>query len=771
MYCKRALFIVFLFLMSIGVKAQFLEIDDSKTPKQLILDEIINSPCIIVTGERGSGNPVSGENSYASFVSGGSNFPFKKGIVLSTSPSKNARGPFISDNAFGQKDSKWKGDNDLNKALGNGSSTQATVLEFDFVAFTNSLSFNYIFASNEFVGGFPCFYSDGFAFLIKKAGSEEEYKNLAIVPNTNLPVSATNIHPKIYSVDNAGCDAKNEVYFKGYNNYWSPINYGGQTVVMNASTEIVPGETYHLKLVIADDKTGQYNSAIFIESGSFEPKVNLGKDRIMFDNNPVCFGETIVLDTQLDASYSFKWFKDGNLIPGANSNTFTVSVTGNYAVNVKIPNNLCFLDGEVKIEIPEDVLSVNTSLIQCDHNSDGYAVYNLRKVDNIVKRNVTEILNQGYYETKSDAISKTNAILTPEKYTNKTVNQILFARIENKYGCYKIAEVKLLISNETINDIPSITACDVDDNQDGLREFNLSLDVTPKVTDGLPNDLTVDYYFNLEDAFAEKNIIPNIFVNTVPFTQIIFARFVNGPNCYDIKPITLTIHTFNVTDFGNEIKYLCKNSEISLGLSSSFNGYMWSTGSRESSISVNSPGEYALTIKNENGCERTKVFKIILSEPAVITDGVVKDFSGMENSVLIEYTGVGNYEFSLDGNVFQDTPLFMTISPGIYNAIARDKNGCGISNSFSVYVLDYPRFFTPNDDGHNDIWIIKNLNLFGSFKLSIFDRYGKLLKQIDQNEIGWDGKFNGHNLLADDYWFTLVSNEGRKISGHFSLKR
>lgn len=771
MCCKLTLFIMFLSLMSIGVKAQFIEIDDSKTPKQLILDDLINNSCIIVAGEKGSGNPVSGENSYASFTSGGSNFPFKKGIVLSTSPSKNAAGPFMSENSFGQKDIKWKGDSDLNRALGNGSSTQATVLEFDFVALTNSLSFNYIFASNEYVGGFPCFYSDSFAFLIKKAGSDEVYKNLALVPNTNLPVSATNIHPKIYSVDNAGCEAKNEIYFKGYNNYSSPINYGGQTVVMNASTEIVPGETYHLKLVIADDKTGNYNSAIFIESGSFEPKVDLGKNRILFDNNPVCFGESIVLNTQLDAAYSFKWFKDGNLIPGENSSSFTASATGNYAVNVKIPNSLCSIDGEIKIEIPDDVLSANTSLIQCDDNADGFVVYNLRKVDNIVKRNVAEILNQGYYESMSDAISKTNAILAPEKYTNKTANQILFARIENKYGCYKIAEVKLQISNETINDIPSITSCDLDDNQDGLREFNLSLDVTPKVTDGLPNDLTVDYYLNLEDAFAEKNIIPNIFVNTTPFTQIIFARFVNGPSCYGIKPITLIIHTFSVTDFGDETKYLCKNSEINLGLSSSFNDYLWSTGSRENSISVNSPGDYALTIKNENGCERTKVFKIILSEPATITGAVIREFSGTENSVLIEYTGIGNYEFSLDGDVFQDEPLLTNINPGIYNTIARDKNNCGISNSFQLYVLDYPRFFTPNDDGHNDIWIIKNLNLFGSFELSIFDRYGKLLKQINQNEIAWDGKFNGQNLLADDYWFTLVSHEGKKISGHFSLKR
>ncbi|HWR93931.1 MAG TPA: T9SS type B sorting domain-containing protein, partial [Flavobacterium sp.] len=189
------------------------------------------------------------------------------------------------------------------------------------------------------------------------------------------------------------------------------------------------------------------------------------------------------------------------------------------------------------------------------------------------------------------------------------------------------------------------------------------------------------------------------------------------------------------------------------------------------SISVNTTGEYSVTIKNTNGCEKTKKFNVILSEPATITGAVIKELSGHDNSVLIEYTGIGNYEFSLDGETFQDNPLFTKTNSGAYNAVARDKNNCGISNSFLIYVLDYPRFFTPNGDGYNDFWIIKELTLFTSFELSIFDRFGKLLKQINQNGIGWNGIYEGKNLPADDYWFRLIYNEGKKINGNFSLKR
>ena len=771
-YFKSFLFMVFIFLISVDTNAQFININDQKTPHQLIKDDLINSPCIIITAPTGSGNPtIGGGNSYASFTSGTSNFPFKKGIVLSTTASKNTIGPFINENSLGESNSSWKGDEDLNNSLGIKTSTQATLLEFDFVALSNSLSFNYIFASNEYLGGFPCFYSDGFAFLIKKSGSSEEYKNLALIPNTNLPVLVTNVHPQISSNNSGGCEAKNEIYFNGYNNISSPINYAGQTIVMNAKADIIPGVTYHLKLVIADDKTGNYNSAVFIESGTFVSKIDFGKNRTFASNNPVCFGESIVLDTKLDNTYLFKWFKDGNLISGANSSTLVVTSEGNYTVEVNVANSICYLTGDIKIEFSDAILSANTSFFQCDDDADGFAIYNLTKVNNIVKKNVSEILNKGYYESLSDAISKTNIINTPEKYTNKTVNQIVFARIENKYGCFKIAEVKLQISNETINDIPQIVACDIDDNQDGLHEFNLSLEITPKIILGLPNGLTVDYYLNANDALTEKNVISNTFKNTIPFTQVVYARFVNGPNCYDIKPITLIINTFPINDFEDETKYLCKNSTVIIEVSSSFTEYLWNTGSTDHFISVNTTGEYSVTIKNTNGCEKTKKFNVILSEPATITGAVIKELSGNDNSVLIEYTGIGNYEFSLDGKTFQDKPLFTNTNSGTYNAVARDKNNCGISNSFLIYVIDYPRFFTPNGDGYNDFWIIKELTLFTSFELSIFDRFGKLLKQINQNGIGWNGMYEGRNLPADDYWFRLVYNEGKKINGNFSLKR
>jgi len=782
-YFKAFFFISFMCLLSVKIKAQNITVDVSKTPDELVRNILINSSCINIGTVNASGNPANTGDSYASFSSGTSGFPFSGGIVLSTSPSKNAEGPYIEANSKGFSNDQWQGDADLNKALNNNKSTQATVLEFDFVAVTNSISFNYIFASNEYQTYYPCYFSDGFAFLIKEANSTDDYTNLAVLPNTTTPVASTTVHTKINSVTISGqtfegCDAVNEKFFNGYNAANSPINYAGQTVVMNAYTKVVANKKYHLKLVIADDATRQYNSAVFIEAGSFVSSINFGVDRTIADNNPACFGEPVTLDTQLDpAQYDFKWLKQDasnnytEIVPVQTGAAYNVTTTGNYKVEATLKGTTCVSAGQIKIEYAPEILSTNTSLLQCDDDTDGITTFNLTKVDNIIKNNATGILNKGYYESLADAQTKTNPILTPEKYKNKTPDQIVFARLENQYECFAIAEVTLKVSNTTIANQNPIATCDGDDKQDGLYQFDLNAEVTPQLAAGLPNGLVFTYYLNSSDALNDVNALPNIFKNTTPFSQIIYAKATNGADCFDITPITLVVNTFDPPDFEDEQQNLCKGDEITLSVATGFASYLWNTGSTNNSIIISSADDYSVLVKDVNGCEKTKNFKVTLSEPALITEALVKDFSGVDNSVLIQYTGIGNYEFSLDGNFFQDNPLFDNVKAGTYNAIARDKNGCGLSNSFLLYVVDYPRFFTPNGDGYNDLWLIQNTDQLPNYKISIFDRYGKFLKQMNQNTDGWNGTFNGQQLPADDYWFTLEFADGKNVKGHFSLKR
>ncbi|WP_164515280.1 T9SS type B sorting domain-containing protein [Flavobacterium ustbae] len=765
------------------ISAQNITVNATATPADLIQNVLINSSCIDTESVNATGNPTPNEQSYGSFTAG-ANFPFASGIVLSTSPSIKAQGPYVKEDSEGTKVPNWNGDADLNTALGINNSTQATVLEFDFIALTNSISFNYIFASNEYQNIFPCIYSDGFAFLIKEAGSSDNYKNLAVLPNTTVAVSATTVHPKIDPIIGSngqtidGCEAQNENYFNGYNTIASPVNYAGQTIVMNASTEVTPNKKYHLKLVVADDATRHYNSAVFIEAGSFLTKINFGEDRTLANNNPVCFGENFALETNLSSTnYTFKWFKKDASnkyveIAGATGSSYIVPSSGTYKVEANLTTTTCVSVGEITVEFSPEILSTDTSLLQCDDDNDGFTIFDLTKVDNIVKNNNPQITNQGYYETLAEAQAKTNPIPNPQRYTNKTPNQIVFAVIQNSFGCSKTAEVTLNVSNTVIPNQPPLETCDGDAIQDGLYQFNLQDEVTPQILSGLPPGLVIDYFLSASDAVTETNKLPDIFKNTTPNSQTIYARAANGSNCYDITPVELIVHSFDPPNFEDETLYLCQGDEITLTVASGFSSYSWTNNdSTTNSALITTAGDYSVTVKDVNGCEKTKNFKIILSEPATITGADVKDFSGTDNTVQILYTGVGNYEFSLDGIAFQDSPTFTQVVPGTYYAVAKDKNGCGLSNSFLIYVLDYPRFFTPNGDGFNDLWVIKDMNQMPNYTISIFDRYGQLLKQMNQNGGGWNGIFNGREMPSDDYWFTLLFVNGKNVKGHFSLKR
>jgi len=721
-----------------------------------------------------SGNTTTGQNSYGYFNNQGGSFPFKEGVLLSTWSSQNSIGPFRSD--IGGT-SSWAGDSDLEKALGLvlNSTENATALEFDFIPLTNFVSFDYLFASNEYVEDFPCNHSDGFAFLIKE-GSAAIYENLALIPETTTAVSSYNIHPAISSFKDSygnqidGCSAKNETYFGSLNTAitnTSPINYSGQTIKMKAQKAVTAGKTYHVKLVVADSDSKYWNSAVFLEAGSFIEEIKLVTD----NPNPICFGNTTIIKTELtDPTNVYKWYKEGNLIPCSDSSC-EVSDAGIYKVEVTFGSSTCSIKGEIKIEYTPEIVLSNTILIQCDDNGDGITIFDLTKVDNIIKNNDSSLSLAVYYESLVDAQNKKNPITNPANYQNTTTNQMIFARVENTFGCANYAKVTLQISKNSIAPQNPVSTCDGDVNQDGLYHFDLNTQVTPQVLTGLTAGLIVEYYLNPSDAVSQKNPLPNIFNNTTANRQIIYARIVNGPDCYGIVPITLVVNTFDPPNFQDETAVLCDGSSTNLSVASGFSSYLWDTGANSNTIAVTTPGNHSVTVTDTNGCTKTKKLAVTVSEIATITGATINDFAGNENSVLIQYTGVGNYEFSLDGSYFQDNPFFDRIAPGTYTIYARDKNGCGLSIPYVIYVLDYPRYFTPNGDGYNDVWRIKNLDLFPKATITLFDRYGKLLKQISSSGSGWNGTFNGYELPADDYWFNLNFGDGKVIKDHFSLKR
>jgi gliding motility-associated-like protein len=146
----------------------------------------------------------------------------------------------------------------------------------------------------------------------------------------------------------------------------------------------------------------------------------------------------------------------------------------------------------------------------------------------------------------------------------------------------------------------------------------------------------------------------------------------------------------------------------------------------------------------------------------------IKDFSS-NNSIVVLVNNTDNLLFSIDGINFSPNNNFENLSPGPYNLTVKDFSVCEYSSQ-SLYVLNYPKFFTPNNDGFNDVWKVSFSHLEQDLKTEIYDRYGKLLKIMTSNE-SWDGNNNGFDLPSDDYWFYVIRNDSRIFKGHFTLRR
>ena len=187
-------------------------------------------------------------------------------------------------------------------------------------------------------------------------------------------------------------------------------------------------------------------------------------------------------------------------------------------------------------------------------------------------------------------------------------------------------------------------------------------------------------------------------------------------------------------------------------------------------------GTYTVEVRDiVTNCEGTATANVTIVYPATSFVTTVTDaFTGNATiTVTVTQPGSGNLVYSLDGGAWQDSNVFTNVEAGEHVVAVGDLEGCTYLED-TVLVIDYMNYFTPNGDGYNDRWNIVGLNAQHNAKIYIFDRYGKLIKQIDPLGEGWDGKFNGQDLPSTDYWFSVdyTENEQQKqFKAHFSLKR
>lgn len=148
------------------------------------------------------------------------------------------------------------------------------------------------------------------------------------------------------------------------------------------------------------------------------------------------------------------------------------------------------------------------------------------------------------------------------------------------------------------------------------------------------------------------------------------------------------------------------------------------------------------------------------------------DFSD-PNNITITINGIGNYLYQLDNREPQEHNAFINVTLGYHTITIIDLNGCA-SVTKEVLVIDYPKYFTPNGDNYNSTWHIIGVETLPGTVITIFNRYGKVLKMLNHSSVGWDGTYRGFKMPASDYWFVADVKAGSiafQIKGHFALKR
>ena len=512
------------------------------------------------------------------------------------------------------------------------------------------------------------------------------------------------------------------------------------------------------------------------------------RNRIIIEDQCV----TEVFNFDLDAYTEItdvEWdFGDGNSSTSMNP-THQFATPGKYVVKAMITINDYPQPLYKTVEVfPLPSMEPNQTLKQCDLDNDGISNFNLNTVIDLIDDGTPEH-KLVFFNSLLDAQIENDSISAPEAFTNTSNPQELFVKITSPEGCESISNFFIETTFTPLDAILPVYTCENSDNvlKDNQGLFNLAFKETELRNQiGIPANSVISFYSSSLEAETKTNQLPIDYIagNSTVWVRVDKEDF----SCNGIGTFELIVND----NLGLELKemYTICNPKMQppTVLDGGVENQSWEWRNESGIIISNSRefsllerGSYSLTVyRTQNGliCSITKEFVVVQSEPPVF-DVVVAE----NNQIQVKIIGEGDYQFSLDDRFFSGSGtshVFYGLSGGIYTVYVRDINQCELQIQTQVTLVNYPRLFTPNEDGFNDFWKIEGIsNKFYYYaEIFIYDRYGKLLHAMDlngNNQGGWNGMFNGEKLLASDYWFNAIitDKDGLVIQkrGHFSLIR
>ncbi len=465
---------------------------------------------------------------------------------------------------------------------------------------------------------------------------------------------------------------------------------------------------------------------------------------------------------------------------------YTYQAPGDYKVTL-----IKSVNGENREPIEKSITIFETpktsitplKLVQCDTQDsnplDGLANFNLELANEALRINQKDI-DIYYYKSITEANDDKNNLSSLDLiYRNTIPNETIYAKLVLPSGsCFSIQTI-ILRANPNISILPSsLHECATTSNK---AEFDLEKKTIQIRTElNLPQNIIFTFYATKNDADLGTNPLEKKYISN---SKTIFIRAENEDGCYGTGQFDIIVDQSPSIEL-KETKILCEginnfiilDSGIIYPATENDFTYVWNTNETSPTIRTTTEGNYNVIVTNNLGCKITRNIIVTLSKIARINSLQIKDLQkNNQVIVLVENPTAYLYKIIFENGTetdFQSSPTFENIPGGLHQLIIKNSDGCGEINS-ELVVLEAPLFFTPNADGYNDFWNLKGTN--GTIAIQsiihIYDRYGKLITEINTSSKGWDGTFNSFPLPADDYWFSVKLEDGREAKGHFSLKR
>jgi len=750
------------------VNAQ-LVVTNTQTPAQLVQNVLMGGGVTAtnITFNGTSGNSV--DQQIASFNSAASNAGIPNGLILSTGNTAQAVGP---NNAV-RADLAIPGtrtDADLSALSGGLTIDDAAVLEFNFVPTGGSISFNFVFASEEYPGYVCGTVNDAFGFFLSGPGITGPFSNgamnLALIPGTNVPVTINTVNSGIVGAQGGqagNCAAidpnwqANSIHYVDNGNGNNPdanaIRYNGRTVMMTASAQVQCGQQYRLKIAIGDAGDSVYDSAIFLQGGTFaSPSISVNATTT--DATPLCMAPTTV-QAQIGAGatspYTYSWTQNGVSI--GNTQQVTVAASGSSVYQVQVTDACgATATDDIAIQtqpmalVPQPDMTVPClyeGIVQVELANSGPGQY-----DYTWTVNGTPVGNTATLDI--------TATQTPTNYTLTVQDE-----------CGAIASESILVTMQTYD--PMV------------------LTTTPDTTVFCPND---EATVGVLDATGGSGPYTYVWHNAAGDLITLNSSFTISVSTDETYAVTVTdqcgteaqanvttlvpVHDVLAVDLGPSF-VICAGNTAELvatvtGGSGTYTTEWPSASSTNDMITIQpfTDSTFNVHVTDRCGYEANASIQVTLETPVteIIATNLQQDdwqFNEVsEPSAVTHNWDLGDGDWSTDPSPDHG---YLDLEAHIVELTITTANGCIATDTVHLAPaahVYFPNAFTPNGDGINDVFQAIGHDLTEA-EFTVFDRWGAaMFNSMNMND-GWDGSMMDGNPAPTGVYVIKYSVNGVRL--------